>query len=159
MLQVAPWFTLFSLLIRSLDCGDVENIAIASDPHVTTSPLDAGGWEYAVPPAIVDESQCTVPCSGNTQYLCGGNNRLSYYFWNGTKPLYNFEFAQGSTAGEYSLLIGGVTVPLITTQVITGKVTFVEKTQTGFPNGTGAYELDLSLVDQKDSYAVAWRQM
>jgi hypothetical protein len=137
----------------------VENILIASDPIVTTSPLDQKAWEYAVPPAVVVDSQCTVPCSGNSQYLCGANNLLTYYYWNGTEPLYTWEFPQGNIAGEYSFLIGGVTVPLITAQVITGKITFIEKTQTGFPNGTGVYELDLSLIDEVDSYKVAWRQM
>jgi hypothetical protein len=137
----------------------VENILISSDPIVNTSPLDSGDWEYAVAPVTVDDSQCTVPCSGNSQYLCGANNLLSYYVWNGTEPLYTWNFPQDSSAGEYSLLIGGVTVPLITGQVITGKITFIEKTQTGFPNGTGVYELDLSLAQQPDSYLVAWRQM
>lgn len=140
-------------------CGDVENTFIASDPIVTTSPLDQTAWQYAVPPVIVDDSQCTVPCSGNSQYLCGANNLLTYYYWNGTQPLYTWDFPQGASAGEYSLLIGGVTVPLITAQVVTGKVTFIEKTQTGFPNGTGVYELDLSLVNEPDSYQFAWRQM
>lgn len=56
----------------------------------------------------------------------------------------------------YSLLIGGVTVPLITNQAITGKITFVEKAGTGNPNGTGAYELDLSQISNFNN---AWRQM
>jgi hypothetical protein len=137
----------------------VENILISSDPIVNTSPLDSGDWEYAVAPVTVNDSQCTVPCSGNSRYLCGANNLLTYYVWNGTEPLYDWDFPQDSSAGEYSLLIGGVTVPLITGQVITGKVTFIEKTQTGFQNGTGVYELDLSLAQQADSYLVAWRQM
>lgn len=137
----------------------MENILRASNPLVTTSPLDQGGWQYDIPPVVVDDSQCTVPCSGNSQYLCGANNLLTYYYWNGTEPLYSWDFRQGNSAGEYSLLIGGVTVPLITAQVITGKVTFVEKTQTGFQNGTGVYELDMSLVSQPDGYKVAWREM
>jgi hypothetical protein len=53
-------------------------------------------------------------------------------------------------------LIGGVVVPLITSQVITGKVTFVEKSGTGEPNGTGAYELDLSQIGNFNN---AWRTM
>lgn len=47
-------------------------------------------------------------------------------------------------------------VPLIATVGINGKVTFMEKFGTGFPNSTGAYELDLSLVDDFDH---AWRAM
>jgi len=47
-------------------------------------------------------------------------------------------------------------VPLIISQVITGKVTFLEKYGTGEPNGTGAYELDLSEID---NFQAAWRTM
>lgn len=47
-------------------------------------------------------------------------------------------------------------VPLITSQAITGKVTFVEKAGTGEPNGTGAYELDLSQIG---NFQNAWRTM
>ena len=47
-------------------------------------------------------------------------------------------------------------VPLITSQVVTGKVTFVEKSGTGEPNGTGAYELDLSQIGNFNN---AWRTM
>jgi hypothetical protein len=66
---------------------------------------------------------------------------MSYYTWNGTEPLYEFGFPMGNAAGEYSLLIGGVSVPLMTAQVITGKVTFTEKSGgTQESNGTGAYE-------------------
>lgn len=43
----------------------------------------------------------------------------------------------GAAAGEYSLLIGGVVVPLLVSQTVNGKVTFVEKFGTGEPNGTG----------------------
>jgi hypothetical protein len=107
----------------------------------------------------VGDGNCSVPCSGAKEYNCGANNLLTYYTWDGADPLYTFEFPEGEAAGEYSLLIGGVTVPLITSQVITGKVTFVQKTQTGFQNGTGVYELDLSLVDTPNSYLTAWRTM
>jgi len=65
---------------------------------------------------------------------------MSYYSWNGTTPLYEFGFPSGSAAGEYSLLIGGVTVPLMTAQTINGKVLFTEKYGTQESNGTGAYE-------------------
>lgn len=67
-----------------------------------------------------------------------------------------WSFPSGNAAGKYSLLIGGVVVPLITSQAITGKVTFVEKSGTGEPNGTGAYELDLSQINNFDN---AWRTM
>jgi hypothetical protein len=54
-------------------------------------------------------------------------------------------------------LIGGVVVPLVVTLGINNKITMVEKFGTSeFDNSTGAYELDLSLVDQFDK---AWRTM
>jgi hypothetical protein len=53
-------------------------------------------------------------------------------------------------------LIGGVVVPLIVSQGVNGKVSFLEKHGTGEANGTGAYELDLSLVG---NYKLAWREM
>ena len=73
--------------------------------------------------------------------------------------------------GHY--LVPGIVVPLIATVGINNKVTFLEKSGTGyaydmisldsvlsflfsFPNSTGAYELDLSLVD--DFYHT-WREM
>ena len=54
-------------------------------------------------------------------------------------------------------LIGGLVVPLIATVGINNKVTFLEKHGTSeYNNSTGAYELDLSLVD---NYQLAWREM
>lgn len=44
----------------------------------------------------------------------------------------------------------------MTSQMITGKVTFVEKFGTGEPNSTGAYELDLSAIS---NFTLAWRPM
>ncbi|KAF8621386.1 hypothetical protein AX15_007842 [Amanita polypyramis BW_CC] len=49
-----------------------------------------------------------------------------------------------------------VVVPLIATVGKNNKVTFLEKDGTGFPNSTGAYELDLSLVS---NFSAAWREM
>ncbi|GAB0136237.1 hypothetical protein EsDP_00004548 [Epichloe bromicola] len=105
----------------------------------------------------VDDKQCDVTCSGNPSALCGGGNLLTTYFWKGD-PFYTWNFpAPGSPdAGSYEFLIGGVCVPLMTSQAVTGKVTFLEKWGTGPPNSTGAYELDLSLVDDFKS---AWRTM
>jgi hypothetical protein len=54
-------------------------------------------------------------------------------------------------------LIGGLVVPLIATVGINNKVTFLEKWGTSeYANSTGAYELDISLVD---NYELAWREM
>lgn len=36
------------------------------------------------------------PCSGNGQYLCGANNLLTYYTWDGPEPLYAFNFLDGT---------------------------------------------------------------
>jgi hypothetical protein len=58
--------------------------------------------------------------------------------------------------GRYEFFVPGVTVPLIATLGINNKVTFLEKGGTGFPNGTGAYELDLSLAH---NFSAAWREM
>jgi hypothetical protein len=44
----------------------------------------------------------------------------------------------------------------MTSQVVTGKVTFTEKYGTGEPNGTGAYELDLTEIS---NFTAAWRTM
>jgi hypothetical protein len=70
--------------------------------------------------------------------------------------LYTFNFPTGTAAGEYSLLIGGVVVPLMTTQGINGKAQFIEKYGSGEPNGTGAYELDLTEIN---NWSLAWRTM
>ncbi|KAL8733207.1 MAG: hypothetical protein Q9166_002224 [cf. Caloplaca sp. 2 TL-2023] len=117
-------------------CGDAVDIAAAGS---TTAP----------------ESECSVPCSGNSQYLCGGGNRLSWYLWKGT-PLYVWNYPTGVNAGRYELLIGGVCVPLLTTSGVNGKYTFVEKFGTGTPNSTGAYELDASQIGNP---SLAWRTM
>ena len=105
-------------------------------------------------PLTYDDSQCNAACTGNTNYWCGSGNRLTYYTFT-TNPV-KWNFPTGAAAGSYSLLIGGVVVPLITSQVITGKVTFIEKSGTGEPNGTGAYELDLTQISNFNN---AWRTM
>ncbi|KAH8892639.1 galactose oxidase [Thozetella sp. PMI_491] len=103
----------------------------------------------------VADSQCNVICAGNASAYCGGGSLLSTYFWTGT-PLHSFTYAQGTAAGEYQFLIGGVTVPLMTIQSVTGKVSFLSKWGTGPANETGAYELDLSVLD---NFAEAWRPL
>jgi len=50
-----------------------------------------------------------------------------------------------------------VVVPLLATVGLNNKVTFLEKGGTGFPNSTGAYELDPSLVN--NGISAAWREM
>ncbi|KAK1994677.1 WSC domain-containing protein [Colletotrichum falcatum] len=120
-------------------CGDPQNVAVAM-PQVS----------------YVPESQCNVVCAGNASAICGGGARLSMYYWTG-KPLYSWDFGTDAvTAGSYELLLGGVCIPLMTMETITGKVTFLEKFGTGTPNSTGAYELDLSLVPDINT---SWRPM
>lgn len=103
----------------------------------------------------VADSECNTGCSGDPTYVCGQGNRLSYYTWTGT-PLYNWNKPAGIAAGQYKFFIGGVVVPLMTSLAINNKVTFLEKSGTGAPNTTGAYELDLTLAG---NFALAWREM
>lgn len=117
-------------------CGDVANIAAAGA-------------------TLMPESDCNSVCTGNASYICGGGDRISYYEWTGT-PLNSWTFASGNAAGQYQFLIGGVIIPLIATPGVNGKVTFLEKWGTGPPNTTGAYELDLNLLN---NFTAAWRPM
>ncbi|KAF2258383.1 hypothetical protein CC78DRAFT_587230 [Lojkania enalia] len=129
---------------------------------------NAGGMEYssecwcgdvsdvsAIGATLVSESECDMACTGNATTICGGSGRLSYYKWNGP-TLAEWTYATGDDAGLYQFLIGGVVVPLVTHAARNGKVTFLEKSGTGAPNTTGAYELDLA---QLDNFTAAWRPM
>jgi hypothetical protein len=117
-------------------CGDPENVNTHNAQYVS-------------------EAQCGTPCEGLPSAYCGGLAVMTTYFWTGT-PLYKWDFPTGPAAGEYQFLIGGVTVPLMTMQSITGKVTFLSKSGTGPGNETGAYELDLTVLD---NFNLAWREM
>ncbi|MCJ1314408.1 hypothetical protein MMC25_008090 [Agyrium rufum] len=121
---------------RECYCGDASDLVLAGS---TKAP----------------ESDCSIACTGNSSYLCGGGNRVSYYTWTGT-PLQTWHTPTGNNSGQYQFLIGGVIIPLITTAGINGKVTFVEKWGTGPANTTGAYELDLA---QLNNFTGAWRPM
>ncbi|KAH8900419.1 glyoxal oxidase like protein [Thozetella sp. PMI_491] len=108
-------------------CGDPANIATAGA-------------------AFVAESNCQVICAGLPSAYCGGGDLMTTYFWTGT-PLYSWDFAQGAAAGQYDLLTTGPTVPLMTMQSITGKVSFLSKGPGNeYETETGAYELDLTSV-------------
>lgn len=137
-------------------CGDMQNLIVASAPSASADPTAPQFYTRSRLPQTVADSQCNSVCSGDKRYLCGSGNLMSVYKWNATTPLYSFGFPTGNAAGTYSQLIGGVVVPLMTTQAVTGKVLFTEKYGTGEPNGTGAYELDLTLTD---NYKLAWREM
>ncbi|KAJ7635293.1 galactose oxidase [Roridomyces roridus] len=114
-------------------CGDVTDVTAA---NVTIQPDD----------------QCDNFCSGDPIHVCGGENRLTYYAWEGPTHVWN----KPEVTGRYEFFVPGVVVPLIATLGINGKVAFLEKVPSQFQNSTGAYELDLSLVDQFD---LAWREM
>ncbi|KAM7191558.1 putative fungistatic metabolite [Naviculisporaceae sp. PSN 640] len=101
------------------------------------------------------ESECGVVCPGNSSAICGGGSRLTTYFWTGT-PFYSWTFPQDWRAGQYQLLIGGLNIPLMTMESITGKVQFISKGGTGPGNETGVYELDLSQVNNP---TMAWREL
>ncbi|KAF9465644.1 copper radical oxidase [Collybia nuda] len=115
-------------------CGDVSD-------------LTASGSTFGA------ESECALPCPGDPIHLCGGGDRLTMYQWNGDLNVWH----KPENTGRYELILASsVVVPLIATVGINNKVTFLEKGGTGFPNSTGAYELDLSLAPQFDK---AWREM
>ncbi|OTA99570.1 putative glyoxal oxidase [Hypoxylon sp. CI-4A] len=116
-------------------------------------PIDVDNSGATVRP----DSECNIACAGNSSLICGGGARLSMYYWTSTTEiLYIFHYPQGNDAGTYSNLVGGVVTPLMTMQSITGKVTFLEKWGTGLANSTGAYELDLTRLDD---FEAAWRAM
>lgn len=114
-----------SLLDREIDCGDVSNVATAG---ATLNP----------------ESECSTACPGNISYTCGAGNRISYYKWSGT-PLSDWKFVIGNDAGKYQLLIGGPIVPLVITEGVNGKVTFVEKYGTSKTPGSTVSEFLIKL--------------
>lgn len=103
--------------------------------------------------ALTPASDCNLPCSGDPIHLCGGGDRIQYYIWTGPSHVWHTP----QITGRYEFFVPGVVVPLIATVGINNKVTFLEKSGTSeFDNSTGAYELDLSLVDDFDK---AWRTM
>ncbi|KAF7290351.1 hypothetical protein HMN09_01293100 [Mycena chlorophos] len=116
-------------------CGDESDVIAA---NVTFAP----------------ESDCNLPCPGDPIHLCGAGNRIQYYKWEGTPP---YVWHTPENIGYYEFLVPGVVVPLIATVGVNGKVVFLEKSGTSeFDNSTGAYELDLSLVNE---FNLTWREM
>ena len=115
-------------------CGDVADIA-------------ANGG------VMSSESDCNMLCSGDPYHLCGGQQRLQLYEWNGNLNVWN----KPQNTGRYEYLVGAPVVSLISTLNINNKVTFLEKYGTSiYPNSTGAYELDVTLVGD---YTKTWREM
>ncbi|KAF2864815.1 glyoxal oxidase N-terminus-domain-containing protein [Massariosphaeria phaeospora] len=118
---------------------------------------DIDGVE-AVNAKEVPESECSVPCPGNPEALCGAGLRYSWYkYVDEENPLYVFDYPSGPAAGGYEFLIGGPVIPLISQPAINGKVSLLEKKGTGPPNSTGAYEFDPSLGD--DIFKGPFREM
>jgi len=111
--------------------------------------MEYGEECYCGDPANIDahgaafrpESECGVPCAGNASAICGGLSRLTTYFWVG-EPFYSWDFPQDWRAGRYEFLVDGPTIPLMTQETITGKVSFISKFGTGPGNETGVYEWD-----------------
>ncbi|KXN83001.1 Putative fungistatic metabolite, partial [Leucoagaricus sp. SymC.cos] len=114
-------------------CGDITDVTSANG-------------------VIGDESDCNIPCPGDPVHLCGGGDRLNYYTWQGDLNVWHTP----AVTGWYEFFVPGVVVPLIATVGINNKVTFLEKHGTGFPNSTGAYELDPSLVND---FSKTWREL
>ncbi|KAH9979503.1 copper radical oxidase [Lactifluus volemus] len=115
-------------------CGDFANIAANGG---TTAP----------------ETDCNMACTGDPLHLCGGAQRLQLYLWNGNLVTWNTP----ANTGRYEYLVPGLVPPLLATLGINGKVSFLEKWPISeFSNSTGAYELDLSLVND---FNHAWRTM
>ncbi|KAJ7017911.1 copper radical oxidase [Mycena alexandri] len=120
-------------------CGDVSDVK-------------AAGVGFA--PA----SDCNLPCPGDPIHLCGAGNRIQYYTWTGTPP---YVWHTPTNIGHYDVC--RVVVPLIATVGNQREVRVPPQTQfplshdtRRFDNSTGAYELDLSLVNQ---FNKAWRTM
>ncbi|PFH53643.1 copper radical oxidase [Amanita thiersii Skay4041] len=101
---------------------------------------------------LAPEGDCNFPCSGDPIHFCGGAARMSLYTFAGAMNVWHAP----AVTGRYEFFVPGVVVPLIATVGVNDKVTFLEKTGTGFPNSTGAYELDLSLAH---NFSAAWREM
>ncbi|KAF8264448.1 hypothetical protein EI94DRAFT_1738445, partial [Lactarius quietus] len=115
-------------------CGDVADIS------------NNGGTTAA-------ESDCAMPCTGEPLNACGGFWRLQLYLWNGNLDTWDTP----TNIGRYEYLVPGLVPPILATVGINGKVSFLEKYGTSeFHNSTGAYELDLSLVQD---FSLAWREM
>ncbi|KAK1749886.1 glyoxal oxidase [Echria macrotheca] len=155
--RVFPWQITLSTLTTNeciTRCAEFGYMAAGTEYHDECycgdpSDIIAAGTTYTT------EQYCDTPCAGNITGICGGQNRLSTYFWTGD-PLYTWHYPIGPDAGEYRFLIGGVCIPLITHETINGKVVFLEKWGTGPPNSTGTYELDVTLVD---NFTAAWRPL
>ncbi|KAK7452115.1 hypothetical protein VKT23_012220 [Stygiomarasmius scandens] len=101
------------------------------------------------------DSECSAQCPGDPIHLCGGGQRLTTYKWNGTLNVWH----QPQNIGRYEFFVPGLMAPLLATLGVNNKVTFLEKaagTSDAFPNSTGAYELDLSLVGD---FSKEWRTM
>ncbi|KAK5626387.1 hypothetical protein RRF57_002102 [Xylaria bambusicola] len=125
---------------------------------------NAGGVEYGYQCFCGDigevtkapESDCTVPCPGDPNHLCGGGNRISYYQWTG-ETLTTWSYAQGAAAGRYDFIMSAPLLPLISTVSINEKVVFVEKHGTQvYDNSSGSFEFDPTLAPQ---YGTAFREL
>ncbi|KAJ6552838.1 galactose oxidase [Mycena capillaripes] len=103
--------------------------------------------------SLVSEDQCNQACPADPIHLCGGGRRIQYYVWTGPAHIWHTP----EITGRYEFFVPGLIAPLIATVGINNKVTFLEKNPSPLsPNGTGAYELDLSLTS---NFSLAYREM
>ncbi|THU87877.1 copper radical oxidase [Dendrothele bispora CBS 962.96] len=101
------------------------------------------------------DSECTIQCPGDPIHICGGVQRMTTYTWSGSLNVWH----QPQNTGFYEFFVPGLMAPLLATLGVNNKVAFLEKaagTSAAFPNSTGAYELDLSLVGD---FSREWREM
>lgn len=139
-----------------------NNTATACLKSCQTFGFGAGGLEYGTEcycgdaanidtqgAKVAPEGECNVPCSGASQYFCGGGSRLSWYAWTGT-PLNVWKRPTGNQAGSYQQLIGGVCIPLLTAPMVNGK--YVSFSAFGFlPSNFG-------LIDMVDVCGKVWHR-
>ncbi|KAF5353807.1 hypothetical protein D9758_010585 [Tetrapyrgos nigripes] len=99
------------------------------------------------------DSECDIECPGDPIHICGGGQRLTTYTWKGALNVWHTP----QNIGRYEFFVPGLVAPLLATLGVNNKVAFLEKHGTSvFPNSTGAYELDLSLVGD---FSKEWREM
>ncbi|KAI0246523.1 copper radical oxidase [Lactifluus subvellereus] len=97
-------------------CGDVADI---TNNKGTTAP----------------ETDCSMACSGDPSRLCGGNQRLQLYLWNGNL----FTWDTPANTGRFEYLVPGLAPTWLATLGINGKVSFFMKGPSpDYDNSTGA---------------------
>jgi hypothetical protein len=73
-------YIFYNSLNDYLDCGDITDVA-------------ANNGVFGA------ETECTTPCPGDPIHLCGGGNRLTTYYWNGSLNVWHTP----TNAGRYEV--------------------------------------------------------